>query len=348
MPDDLAQTPLQNDGSYEDAVASMPDLLADDPKDFDLATGRPIVARDEVGKFKNKEQPAEPDKAEVKEAEDKEKPEAKAEENPEGAEDDGDYVELPPEKEGDEPVRHKLDEIVEGWQKAKTLETELAEAKKAQTQQPLPQEIETHVVELQKERAATVKAMKEWQALNQPRQPNINLTNPQHPDYNPELFHSQVQVYQRQLAWQKDVAARIEEAETQTKSEQEALRASRIARESAELRKFWPEVLDDPNARTATKKALFDHYKIDDAMLDSDLTLDHRIYALAKDALAFRALQGKQAEAVKSVKAKPKLIQGHARATPSNPKVQKQSQAFTRLAQSGSVEDAADALEGFL
>lgn len=335
--DDLNTAP-QEDGSYESAVAAMPDLLADDPKDFDQATGRPITPREPDGKFKGKD--AEPEKAveEVKEPETKDTV---------ADDDEEDYIELAAEKDGEAPVRVKVNEAIEGWQKAKTLEAELEKAR-AEVATPLPHEIEQHVIALQKERNGVVAAMKQWQAVNRPVEPNLELTNPNSPNYNPELFHSQLQMYQRQLAQHGEVSKRIADAEKQSKDEQEAIRGSKIARETAEVRKIWPEVLTDPNARVAAKKALFDHYKIDDAFLDSDITLDHRIYALAKDALAFRALQGKQVEAVKAVKAKPRLVQSQARSTPSNPRAAKSSAAFEALTKSGSVEDAADALEGLL
>jgi hypothetical protein len=346
MSNELDTTPMQNDGSYDDAVAAMPDLLADDPVDFDHATGRPVPPppRDVSGKFAAKEpvKAAEPKAPnDVKAAAEAPTPEAVADET------DDDYIEMPSDDEGTAPVKYKLAEVVEGWQKSKTLEAELTKARET-VATPLPHEVEQHVVALQKERAGVVAAMKQWQDINRPLEPNLELTNPASPNYNPELFHSQLQNYQRQLAQHAEVSKRIEAAEAQTKTEQEAIRSSKIARETAELRKFWPEVVTDESVRETTAKALFDHYKIDNALLDSDLTLDHRFYALAKDALAFRAMQGKQADAVKAVKAKPRLIQGQARQAPSNPDKARQNDAYSRLSQSGSLEDAADALEGFL
>lgn len=339
--DDLNALPVENDGSYDHAVSAMPDLLADDPKDFDLSTGRPITARAGDGKFATKDEP------EVKAKED---PKDVAKVDAPAEDDDSDYIELPAEKEGEAPVRHKLDEVVEGWQKSKTLEAELAQAKQAQPAQPLPHEIEQHVVALQQERTKFVDGAKTWLQLNQPRQPNMDLTNPQSPNYNPELFHGQVQEYQRQLANFRAVQQTIDDASQKSKSEQEALRASKIARETAELQKIWPEIVGSQNekVRVDTAKALFDHYKIDQALLDSDVTLDHRFYALAKDALAYRASQAQKVEAVKAVKAKPRLIQGQARSATQSPKAAKFSESYKSLLTSGSVEDAADALEGLL
>lgn len=342
MPTDLSpETPLQNDGSIDDAILSMPDLLADDPADIDPATGyaraKPATDRGDDGKFKAKDEKPEEQKLDVK-------PEEKAP----AEEEDSDYIEFPGENEGDAPVRHKLDEVIEGWQKAKTLEAELAEAKKVQPAQPLPSEIEQNVVALQKERADAVKAMKQWQQMMQPVAPNRELINENSQNYNPAEFNRQLHIYERQLAYHQAVSQRIEAAENQTKAEQETLRASKIARETVELQKIWPEVLSSEQVRAETAKQLFDHYKIDQALLDSDVTLDHRFYALAKDALAYRASQAKKVEAVKAVKAKPRLIQGQARQSSPSPKVQKFTQAYDSLTKSGSLEDAADALEGLL
>lgn len=343
MPADLAtEAPLQNDGSIDDAIISMPDLLADDPRDVDPATGYPRPQdRDVDGTFKGKDAKVEEPKVEAKPDEVKD-PAAAAED------DESDYIELPPEKDGDAPVRHKLDDVVQGWQKSKDLEAQLVEARKVQPSQPLPHEVEQHVTGLQQERTKLVDQAKIWLQLNQPRAPNLDLVNPASPNYNPEAYHGQVQNYQRQLADYRDVTKSIEAADAKTKSEQEAIRASRVARESAELQKIWPEVLNDDKVRTETKKALFDHFGIDDALLDSDVTMDHRFYALAKDALAYRASIAQKAEAVKAVKVKPKLIQAQARQAPSNSKSAKFSDAYSKAAQSGSLEDAADALAGFL
>lgn len=346
MPGEDLAVQLQNDGSYEDAVLAMPDLLADDPVDVDPATGyarRNETTRDlDTGKFAAKEAKAEDKPAEAKAKEEPAEPEAVDQS-------DDDYIELPPEKEGEQPVRHKLDDVVEGWQRAKALETELAETKaRVNSSTPLPNEIEEHLTELAKARTAVVNEAKAWARVNQPVAPNQELVNPASPNYNPELFHGQLQEYQRQLAQHRQVAARVKEYEDQNKAEQEALRASKLSREVAKVKEFWPEVLTDEKTRIEAKKSLLEFYGIDDALLDSEVTADNRFYKLAKDALAFRAMQGKQAEAVKAVKAKPKLIQAQARSQPTNSKTAKFNESYKALAESGSLEDAANALEGFL
>ena len=123
------QAPIQDDGSYSAAVASMPDI-----EELELATER-----------KPNPEPApvkavEP-KAEAKTVEPKEEPKAddkavdpKKEEAPE---DDDDWVEYA-EEDGKEPTRAKLADVWAGYRETEKLKGELQTAKQANAP-PLPE-----------------------------------------------------------------------------------------------------------------------------------------------------------------------------------------------------------------
>lgn len=316
---------IQGDGGYDDAILGMDGLdeldVHDDPRD------EPVEAK--------------PDKPEPEKAE---KPEVEA--KPEAPEaDDDDYIELPAETEGAQPTRVKLDEVLTGWKESATLKQQLAEARQSAPQ--LPHEIVEQVTALQSERVKYQRALETWAQQNQPQKPSMEMLNPASREFDTDGYYIAYKRYEQGVRDMQSAAAEHQRLTEQTTAEQEAMRKSRISREQAEVAKIWPEVLADEKLRVAAKQQLMQHYKIDDAFLNSDVTLDHRIYALAKDALAYRALQGKQAEVAKAVKAKPKLIQGQARSKPSTSSA-RGADGFKNLRQSGSLDDAADALDGLL
>lgn len=332
----------QDDGSYEDAVANMPDLDADDPKDIDDATGikrTEALQRGEDGKFKAKEgEEVDADKAaaKAKDVDDGKKPEAEEEEP-------ADFIEFPPEKEGEEAKRVPLDEVLSTYHKATELASELEAARAAAARPSLPHEVESKIAELHTERTRYLKAGEQFLALNRPQAPSRDMINPASPQYNPELYHAHLQDFERRMGAHQEITNHLKAVEAQQSEEEQALQAQRISRERARLEQFWPEIKNAETAK-AVKADLGKHYGLDDETISS--VTDSRFYALAKDALAYRASAGKQAEAVKAVKAKPKLIRGEARSRPT--KSAQIAGSYSKAAKSGSLEDAADALEGLL
>ena len=331
MPDKIENTAPQHDGSFEDAILTMPDIEAlEGQREADDVRkpnpdGKPVDAKPDT-------------EAKTVKVETKKPEEALADE-------DEDFIELPPETDDGTPLKLKLSDVVDGWRKSGDLEKQLSEAKASSPQ--LPHEIEKNIAELQTERLRFQGALKQWADRNRPQPPNRDLINPQSVNYDPSLFYEQDQQFQAMVHENRRVADEYNRLEKQTISENDAVRASKISREQAEIQKFWPDVLTDEKSRVTAKAELAKHYGIDDAFLNSDVTLDHRIYALAKDALAWRASQAKQAEAVKTVKAKPRLITGQARVKTDSTS-QRRSDGFRALQKSGSLNDAADALEGLL
>ena len=145
------------------------------------------------------------------------------------------------------------------------------------------------------------------------------------------------------LADQSRVRAELERLQGIQSEQSEALRDAAFSRERAKLLEIWPEMKDGATAN-GVRSDLEKHYGIDRATLAE--VIDSRFYAVAKDALAYRAAKAKEAEAVKVVRAKPKLIPGGARSS-SNGSSARSADAMGALRKSGSIEAAMDALDSY-
>lgn len=327
-----------SDYSIEDAVTQMPDIEALEAANPDLQrqdNRTNDTIRDESGRFKARE-PAPDAKA------DTENPDvAKVKDESPADTDDDPFVEFAAE-EGKEPVREKLSKVWEGYTKAQQLEQELQSAKNSQRVM-LPHEVEQVVSHISTQRQNLISQMQRWASSNTPVAPSLTLVNPDHPDYNPELFNQQVQQYQMQKARLAEVAQEIETQQATAQKEQEAVLRARANREWQRIQEVWPEYAQSKDSQQKARSELKQRYGFDDETINS--VIDSRFYALAKDALAFHTAKAKEAEAVKVVKAKPKLVSGIAR---QNATSQQRASAdgLKRLQMSGSLEDAAAALDG--
>ena len=318
MSDDL------NDGSVDAAVLDMPDI-----EELEQSEGK---------SFQDDRKPEPKAEPEPKEPDAKVKSDAKAEP---AAEDDEDYLEFPPEAEGKEASRVKLAEVIEKYRKADDLERQLKEAQNVPRWTPpeVTQQITQHVQAQQQ----TLAEMRKWQQYNQPQAPDPRQVDPN--DANQlARYHAEQNRYLRLVEAHNGINAEAAQIERNMQQQQSVIFSATMAREKAELLKFWPEAGEEKGA-SKIYADLKTHYGLDQDIINS--ATDHRFYKLAKDALAFREAQAKQQEAVKVVKAKPKIISGSARSSTSAP-ARRSNDAFGRLQTSGSLEDAADAFEGLL
>lgn len=334
---DTTQVPLstQQDGSLEAALASMPDIEALEASNPDLQPLTRERDRDDGGRYKAKEpQPeAKPETAETE----AETPDAA------GEDDDDPFVEFAQE-DGKEPVREKLSKVLEGYTKAQKLEADLQAAKQSQRVM-LPQEVETLVTEVSKYRQGLIQQLQQVANQSKPVPPDLELMNPNSQNYNPELYYNQTQQFLAAKERQAQVAREIQAQQETAAKEQEALVRARMDREWQRIQQVWPEFAASKDSAEKARSELKTAYGFDDETLNS--VVDSRFYALAKDALAYRAKATKEAEAVKVVKAKPKLISGIARQN-TTAKQRSSADSFKRLQQTGSLEDAAAALDAFL
>lgn len=328
--EEIGAQSIEQDTSLAGAVDAMPDIEM-------LERGTP-VGRADGGQFKalNGAEQAEPNGEPDKTEPEKAPAEAKADE----AEED-DYIELAAEADGAEPTKIKLTEAIERYQQFEKVQAELAEAKKAQ---PPPEHYEQAIAKAHEEATQYLNGLKQLEQWMQPPKPNPDLVNPNSQNYNPELYHQQL-VQAEEVG--KLRAALRQEAERVEKDSLEKNRVvleARMHREKTEAAKIWPE-LADPAVRAKVTDEFSKAYRFTPDEVKA--IGDHRVLAVMKDALAYRASRAKTEAAVKVVTAKPKLVRAQAR----NSQTGKQAvyaAASDRLSKSNSLEDAADAIGALL
>lgn len=342
---DTQLPPNANDGTLEGAVAAMSDnALAQDLISFEEAANREegLPPPEEMAKLAEKreaekvgQQPRAPDGKFTKEQPAPES-EAKAAETSDLAEE---FFELPPEKDGEAPRRISAKEVFDGYQEREVLRQQLEQARR---QQPPPVEWDRQMLETVQQRTKLVQTIQQLEHLALPAEPDLSLIDENSPRYDPGA-------YQRQAAAYKAAHNRMTEFhrlrsahEEQLQQEQNALLEAKKVREQSKLLDMWPEIRDPATQRQVVDEAAR-YYGI--TQQDFATTHDARLYAILKDALAYRAGQSQRQAAVKVVRSVPKLVKAQAKDTRA-PAQRVQANAMQRLASSGSVEDAALALGG--
>jgi hypothetical protein len=339
--------PIQGDGSMQDAVNAMPDLLAlerDDearrpnpnPRDTARSDGR--EARDSNGRFKTA--------AEVEALARSNRDVADDVDQDADAEPDEDYVELPVEHgsaSDAKPQRVKLSDVVGKYRQATKLEREIATLRSNARPMSTP-EVEQAIAGIIRERQAIHAAMGQWQSMNQPVPPSIEMVNPSSPTYDPGEYHRQVSNYQTLLQAHQDVDRRRKAIEAENAKGQQELYQAKRARETALLVEAMPELATHKNA-AAFRKNIKDHYGYSDEEIDA--TLDHRSFVVMADAIKYRELKRSADKVLREVRAKPKLVRASARQA-TDTRRESVSNSMGRLRQSGSLDDAAAAIGGLL
>lgn len=280
-----------------------------DPKVVDLKTGKP----------------AQPDDAVKAEADEDEDPE----------------FEIPGE-EGAEPVRRKLSELWDRFDKAADLEKEVETLREQSGRAPA--EYTQGLQEVVAARSNYLQGLELVTRMLNPQPPPVQMLDPSHQAYDPDGYRTAYSQYELGRGAVERLRVEREALAKQQHLEQDTLVRAYLARERESLHKAWPEAKDPAIAaqfRTDLKKI----YGFNDQEIEA--TTDHRMFLVVRDALKLRALEAKQAEAVKVVRQKPKLVKGAARTT-TDPKAAGRSTAMRSLAQSGSVNDAVQALKGLI
>lgn len=352
MPLDTAtQTvPLSNDGSLSDAVLHMPDIDdgMDEPNPLQTTTP-PQPRNPKNGQWKEKDarQPtqrqakAEPEPVDPDAADPDQQGDVKADE---ASEVNDEFFELPPEKDGEQPRRIKAEEVWQGYQERERLRAELEDARRGQ---PPPEAYDQAIYQAAVERQQLVRQLQMYAHMIRPEQPDMELINEESPRYNPGLYQRQMAMAQQRSQQLASIQQEIAQHEAIAREQQAAVGSAQFAREQAKLHSFWPEIRD-PKEAMRVRDDLVSHYGkygITPELIGS--IHNSAFYALAKDALAYRrSLQAREA-AVKVVRAKPKLVKGQARAGDTQKATAFQT-ASRRLAQTNSLEDAADALGALL
>lgn len=353
MSDNHAQaagSALPNDGSLDAAVASMPDFDDSNLVPFERARDSNMdVRRAPDGRFTAESAPKEPALQVPDPRIAEEQARAAAAASKAAAVDDAsspaeEFFELPPEEEGGEPRRIPATEVFEGYQKAQELAAEIEEVRRGTVP---PVEYDRQIMETVQARGRIMQELQSYAQLLQPQEPDLELLNQASPKFNPDLYYQQVQMAGQLKQQLGAVRHQMAQHQAAAEREQEALSQAKRAREQSKLRDLWPEVLSDPKKAHEVREKAARLYGIDDQVFAT--TIDARLYALLKDALAYRDGIKAQQTAVKVVRAKqvPKLVRATARSA-NTAKQQAYSTASQRLARSGSLDDAADAIGGLL
>ncbi len=336
----------QMDGSIESAIAAMPDLEKLAPFE---------AVRDGTAPERAPGQPRNPDTGQwTEKAQQQPAPRGNSQPGPKqeavlatqaepDAEsvDDETFVEIPGDEPGKPGQRLALKDVFDGYQRAQQLQTEIEEVRRGT---PPPVEYDRAIYETTQVRGNLIRQGEIYARLLQPPRLNPDLLNENSPNYNPGAYHRQMQLAQEMEAQRQAIEAEMHGMQREQQRDLEALQAAKHARERGKVLQLWPEIQKPDVARTV-RDDLARLYGIDQQTLDQ--TIDARFYALAKDALAYRNAQKAQSTAIKLVKSKPRIVKGSARDT-SNPKEAQRSSAMQRLAQTGSMEDAADAIGALL
>ncbi len=324
----------EHDGSIASATDAIANLVDENGIISDGDASQPADNRDESGRFKKAE--ADADEADAKDAD---ADAVDVADDDQGDEDDDEYLEIPSDEEGKEPSRLKVSEVYEGYQRSKELTTQLEQAK---SQQIPPEQFDQTLQALVQERGNYIQALQQYQQFTPVQQPSMDLLNENSEHYNPPLYSRLKAEADHATAKHQQINQELEQQRQQQTQQEAALHDVMRSRELAKLQEFWPE-MKTPEVQEQVRTDLQKHYGVDAALLDS--IVDSRFFALAKDALAHRAQATEAKKAVKAVRAKPKLIPAKARSSSKN---QRNTEAANRLAKSGSVDDAALAIEALM
>jgi len=275
------------------------------------------------------------------------KTEAKTEAAAEDADDADDEEffewEMPAEEDGGEPVvqRVKTSEMLERYQRAAELETELENVKSVT---PPPPDYDQAINQTMAQAQQYYQGLQMVEQMLQPQAPNTQLLDEMSEHYNPGLYHEQLRYAQQQQTQLGQVHAEMQRVSGEAIQQSQAVQQAGFAREQRKLMEIWPELKQETQQRHVTE-SVSKFYGIDKDTLDG--VHDSRFYAVLKDALAYRSGQAESATAVRQVKAKPRLVKGKASSGKSN-KQRARAQSLERLQQSGSLNDARDALDGLI
>lgn len=284
--------------------------------------------RGDGGRFKPREPQAQTPEAKAPDA----KPDATAEVAEQAASDeaDEDFIELPPEKDGAEPTKLKLSDVLDGFKKSQTLEAQLEEART----KPIiaPEQWDRGIAEAVNTAQTLAHKMEQWQRAFMPVQPDPRQYGTmQEFQAATEYYNWQVQQWQAVDQERRSVLAN-------SQKQAEALEAARRQRHLAQIQEFWPEIKSKDTAQKVQTDLVkhFGKYGMTPDLINS---VDHpAFFALAKYALKGLQSEAVKEQAAKVVQQRPKLIKGQARqTTPSKPDL---SADFAKLQKSGRAEDA--------
>lgn len=306
-----------------------------------LSPEAPTAPRGADGKFAKAEKPeADASEAKVIDLKTGKPPEVAADEAEE--EDDDPEFEIPSGEEGKEPQRLKFSKIYEGYERAAKLEAEVNELKTVT--QRVPEEYQTAMQDVMARRKDYIDRMEILERTINPVRPHAAYIDPASEHYNPDAYADGMRRFEQQSQLLRGVQADLNKQKKAQSDEEMTLRRVRLSGEIAKMKEVWPEFYRDSAVKGNVAKTLEEYGFTKEEIDGMD---DHRHMRIVKDALELRALKAKQAEAVKVVRSKPKLVKGSARST-TDSKASTRHTAMSRLQASGSMDDGVRALKALL
>jgi len=334
------------DGSIEDAALNMPDDLGQIGNDRPPEQLRRTQPRDPASQQwrspADEMEPPRNDKAKIA----AELPPVEGEEEP--AEDvsevDDEFFEVEEERDGKKvPVRMKAAEVWQQAQEAKRLRSEMDDLRRNTI---APEQWDQALIQMAQARQNLMRELQMQRAMLNPQPPDERLLHEDSPNHNPQRWQQQLTAYRQQMERIRQIEADFQRHEEAQQQQQQVLQNARLERERAKTHALWPELAQKQEAERVFDE-LLRHYGKYGVNSDYIRQFDSAAFAIVKDALAYRRGQQAREAAVKVVRAKPKLVRASARDS-QNPTNRRAAQSMQRLQQSGSIEDAANALEGLL
>lgn len=267
-----------------------------------------------------------------------------ADESADGDDSEGEeeFFELPPEKDGEEPVRVAATQVWEGYQKSEELAKENAELKERNSQ--IPAEVDKSLKETIATRQQLVASLETWKNLQAPPAPDPEMLDQTSQKFDPQAYKEALDRSNAFAAAQEEAKNELAKQEKALQEEQDIRYQAVKGRADAEIKQFWPELIDDKATRAQFDKDMSEKFGATPEELKN--TYDPRFFRMAKAALAYEKAQETTKKAVKIVRGKPKLVKGKAR--DSNSKRTSRNNAVSSLLKDGNNEDAAvAALETF-
>lgn len=324
MADDLV---MPEDGSTDAGAEALSRIDVRLPEEIEAENA--ARTRGDDGKFKAPE--TDDDAAPVRGANDK-RPSAEA---ATADDEDDDFIEVPADAEGDEPKRIKLADAIDRYNRFETVERELQTAKQGVLP---PEQYDIELQNLMQHTAKMARGLEYVQQFITPREPSLDMLNPNSATYDPNGYYTARSTFETQLRDLNLISAERQRLADEQRQQEAALGQTRHARERDKLLKMWPDIAKLEVAQDVRTK-LGALYGIGDKDLHG--IIDSRLYAVIKDALTLRAQQQTEAKVAKVVAGKPKLVRSAARQSGNAAR----DSAKARFLKSRSVDDAADLIK---
>lgn len=251
-----------------------------------------------------------------------------------------DFLEFDAADEGGEPERVSLAEVATWRSENQRLRQEIDQARR----DAIPaEEWDRQIDETASTRHQLLQLINTFAGAILPPEPDRRLLDPNNPYMDTAAYYQQQMAYDAALGKLREWKATAD-AQQKALTDQQAMQAKvRMAREKEKLLKAWPEIADQKVSQKVYDSAQAYGFKPEEI----DNWVDARGFAVLRDAMAYREMTSKRQAAIRVVRNAPKLVRTQAR-TAQTARDAAYETGARRLAQTGSVDDAAMALGGIL